>query len=248
VGFIPAQLAYNFIYEFTRAHLPAQVARKDDQVTRNFYGGAAASFASSIVNVPLDVVTQRIMVQPAGRRKYLGWRGLSVVWREEGLRGLYRGFGLSVMSYVPASAIWWSTYTAVNTRAMSALQPDPRLAWLVTGVCGAVAGFTSAALTNPLDVVKTRLQVLDADEWGAARRGSRVVAVVKALVAEEGLRGFSKGLTARLASSSIVSLFIITTYEGVKRLSREHRQQQPQRQFHSVPSPSTSAITEQLAT
>jgi len=245
VGFIPAQLAYNFVYEWTRAHLPHQLARRDEQVKRNFYGGAAASFASSIVNVPLDVVTQRIMVQPAGRRKYHSFRGLNVVWREEGFRGLYRGFGLSVMSYVPASAIWWSTYTAVHSRATAAL-PDPRLSWLVTGLCGAVAGFTSAALTNPLDVIKTRLQVFE-DELHTGRKGSRLMAVVSSLLAEEGLRGFSKGLTARLASSSVVSLFIITTYEGVKRLSR-------QRHYHSTPvhhspspSPATSHAVEQLA-
>jgi solute carrier family 25 protein 44 len=98
-------------------------------------------------------------------------------------------------------------------------------------MCGATAGFTSALLTNPLDVIKTRLQVLETANWNKAAQGSRVVAVVKALVAEEGMRGFGKGLGARLASSSVVSLFIITTYEGVKRLSRQRRdKQQHQRQ------------------
>jgi len=29
VGFIPAQLAYNFVYEWTRANLPTQIARRD---------------------------------------------------------------------------------------------------------------------------------------------------------------------------------------------------------------------------
>jgi len=234
VGFIPAQLSYNFVYEWTRANLPYELARPDEHVKRNFYGGAAASFASSVVNVPLDVVTQRIMVQPADRPKYVSWKGLGVVWREEGFRGLYRGFGLSVMSYVPASAIWWSTYTAAHRQARASL-PDPKLSWLVTGVCGAIAGFTSAALTNPLDVIKTRLQVLETANWNRATHGSRVLSVVKSLVAEEGLRGFSKGLGARLASSSVVSLMIITTYEGVKRLSRQRRDKQqhsPQPQYH----------------
>lgn len=29
---------------------------------------------------------------------------------KEGLRGLYRGFGLSVVTFVPSSAVWWSAY------------------------------------------------------------------------------------------------------------------------------------------
>jgi len=230
VGFIPAQLAYNFVYEWTRANVPARFAESDDPVRRNFYGGAAASFASSLVNVPLDVVTQRIMI---GGRKYTSFRGIGVVWREEGFRGLYRGFGLSVMSYVPASAIWWSTYTAVHRHAMHMLQPDSRLAWLITGACGAVAGFTSAALTNPLDVIKTRLQVLE--NWDA-RQGSRLAVVVTQLIREEGLAGLTKGLNARLASSSVVSLFIITTYEGVKRLSRHSSGNSRQEEQRAQPS------------
>lgn len=240
VGFIPAQLAYNFVYEWTRANLPTQIARRDESVKRNFFGGAAASFASSLVNVPLDVVTQRIMVQPPGKRKYESFKGLGVVWRAEGFSGLYRGFGLSVMSYVPASAIWWSTYTFTHGRAMAAIpRSDQRLQWLVTGMCGAVAGFTSAALTNPLDVIKTRLQLLE--EWNAEKNGrSRIAAVVRSLVVEEGMRGFSKGLSARLACSSVVSLFIITTYEGVKRLSRTRRQASSPSPSPSVSSPSPS--------
>ena len=30
--------------------------------------------------------------------------------QREGLRGLYRGFGLSVATFVPSSAVWWSAY------------------------------------------------------------------------------------------------------------------------------------------
>ena len=26
------------------------------------------------------------------------------------MRGLYRGFGLSVVTFVPSSAVWWSAY------------------------------------------------------------------------------------------------------------------------------------------
>ena len=39
--------------------------------------------------------------------------GLSMaqsIIQREGLRGLYRGFGLSVVTFVPSSAVWWSAY------------------------------------------------------------------------------------------------------------------------------------------
>lgn len=33
-----------------------------------------------------------------------------MILREEGVAGLYRGFGASVATYAPSSAVWWSAY------------------------------------------------------------------------------------------------------------------------------------------
>lgn len=36
------------------------------------------------------------------------------VMKTEGLRGLYRGFGLTVLTQPPASALWWGAYGAAQ--------------------------------------------------------------------------------------------------------------------------------------
>ena len=44
-------------------------------------------------------------------KKYSG--GLDAarkILKADGVRGLYRGFGLSVMTYAPTSAVWWASY------------------------------------------------------------------------------------------------------------------------------------------
>lgn len=57
-------------------------------------------------------VSQRLMVQGySGHASYNG--GLDVarkVLKSEGIRGLYRGFSLSVLTYSPSSAVWWASY------------------------------------------------------------------------------------------------------------------------------------------
>lgn len=57
-------------------------------------------------------ISQKLMVQGySGHAKYNG--GLDVarkVLKSDGIRGLYRGFGLSVMTYSPSSAVWWASY------------------------------------------------------------------------------------------------------------------------------------------
>lgn len=47
----------------------------------------------------------------SGNARYKG--GMDVarkVIKADGIRGLYRGFGLSVMTYAPSSAVWWASY------------------------------------------------------------------------------------------------------------------------------------------
>lgn len=49
----------------------------------------------------------------SGHASYNG--GLDVVRKvikSDGIRGLYRGFGLSVITYSPSSAVWWASYGA----------------------------------------------------------------------------------------------------------------------------------------
>ena len=49
----------------------------------------------------------------AGTRLQMG--GLQMARRivqAEGLRGLYRGFGMSIATFVPTSGIWWGAYGA----------------------------------------------------------------------------------------------------------------------------------------
>ena len=36
------------------------------------------------------------------------------VTKVEGIRGLYRGFGLTALSQTPASALWWGAYGAAQ--------------------------------------------------------------------------------------------------------------------------------------
>lgn len=95
------------------------------------------------------------------------------------MAGLYRGFFASLSVYVPKSAAWWGAYgfwqkliwaqragggAAGIGSGQAAAAVDGRVAsgWEVAGVqagSAVLAGVTSALLTNPLDVLKTRLQV-----------------------------------------------------------------------------------------
>ena len=84
---------------------------------------------------------------------------------------------------------------------------------IASGVC---AGMTSGFLTTPLDIVKTRLQVLSGQPGGEAHTfGS----TARALYREHGAAGFLRGVRPRMTSVSIWGTTMVTAYEYLKRLA-----------------------------
>lgn len=80
----------------------------------------------------------------------------------------------------------------------------------IQAVAGTLGGFTTTIITNPLDIVRARLQVQRLDSMYNA---------LKLLWAEDRLNMFTKGLSARLVQSACFSCSIILGYETIKRFS-----------------------------
>lgn len=93
----------------------------------NAIAGAVGGFTSGIVTCPLDVIKTKLQAQGAyhpvdlGRhaghpKMYNGLVGTAkVIWREEGIRGMYRGLGPIVMGYLPTWAVWFTVYNEAKT-------------------------------------------------------------------------------------------------------------------------------------
>lgn len=91
-----------------------------------------------------------------------------LILKEEGLGGLYRGFGPSVATFVPSSAIWWGSYGTYQKLIWNLRQQqlgsgvaDAQMPLHSTSEVVAVqtmssvlAGFTSGLVTTPVDLVK----------------------------------------------------------------------------------------------
>ena len=91
--------------------------------TFNALAGAAGGFTSGVVTCPLDVIKTKLQAQGgfraqqanpsrgAGTVVYQGMLGTArVIWREEGLRGMYRGLGPIILGYLPTWAVWFTIY------------------------------------------------------------------------------------------------------------------------------------------
>ncbi|XP_030550836.1 solute carrier family 25 member 44 [Rhodamnia argentea] len=227
-GAIPARIIFLTALETTKVATfkmveTMKLAEPTQAAIANGLAGMTASVFSQAVFVPIDVVSQKLMVQGySGHARYSG--GLDVVRKvlqSDGIRGLYRGFGLSVMTYAPSSAVWWASYGSsqrVIWRLLGhgpGLQEAPPSNWTIMSVQaagGIIAGATASCITTPLDTVKTRLQVMGLEKRTSVRK------VVRNLIAEDGWTGLYRGLGPRFFSMSAWGTSMILTYEYLKRL------------------------------
>lgn len=88
--------------------------------------GGVAGAVSGIVSCPLDVIKTKLQAQGGlqtarnGAKPiaatYRGVQGTAeVIWREEGLRGMYRGLGPMLLGYVPTWAVYLTVYNKAQT-------------------------------------------------------------------------------------------------------------------------------------
>lgn len=228
-GAVPARIIFLTALETTKVAAfkmvePFKLSEPVQAAIANGVAGMLASLCSQSVFVPIDIVSQRLMVQGySGHASYNG--GLDVarkILKSEGIRGLYRGFSLSVLTYSPSSAVWWASYGSSQRFIWSKLLdngtehggPAPSQGKIVSvqAAGGIIAGATASCVTTPLDTIKTRLQVMRHDKRPTARQ------VVKQLIAEDGWTGFYRGLGPRFVSMSAWGTSMILAYEYLKRL------------------------------
>eukprot|EP01026_Neomeris_dumetosa_P049462 TRINITY_DN43110_c1_g1_i2.p1 TRINITY_DN43110_c1_g1~~TRINITY_DN43110_c1_g1_i2.p1 ORF type:complete len:262 (-),score=33.19 TRINITY_DN43110_c1_g1_i2:72-857(-) len=199
----------------------------------SFVGGAVASLSSQMVVVPIDVISQRQMMLGTGKQGGVHMSGVDMarqIVRKEGLGGLYRGFSMSIMTYIPSSAIWWSSYGGFqkllwqrydgeNTQQIQDKKSNNGHTLgevvVVQVLSAGFAGATAGICTTPLDVIKTRLQI---KEKALGSSTPTITGTVRELLAQYGVRGFFRGVIPRVANTMLWGTCMVTTYEFLKRL------------------------------
>ena len=117
--------AYITTYELVRRYVSQYT---EDNTMKSLVAGGSASLVAQSITVPIDVVSQQLMMQgqgahlsrfqlntntEAGKPKVLFSQTrtiLSLIYAADGCRGFYRGYAASLITYIPNSAVWWPFY------------------------------------------------------------------------------------------------------------------------------------------
>lgn len=153
------------------------------------------------------------------------------IWNKDGIAGFYRGFtgGLArdvpfrvaqlvtfecvknlyiktKRSNAPSSATGRKMGKSVEEEEVVALSP------LEAAICGATAGSFSAAITNPLDRIKTIMMTDTAGVYGGS-----VAKCAAKIVRDDGLGGLFKGVVPRVGYIAPSVCIFFVTYEMVQQ-------------------------------
>jgi len=147
--------------------LQLENAESTPTLTQITLAGAGSGIIASILTTPIELIKirQQSLLIPTTARQ-VAWQ----IFRESGLRGLYRGFVVTAlrdsnyggyfMTY-EATCRYFSTPPTSSAPLSLISQAKSEIAtlpWLVLLFAGGLAGVVGWVATFPLDVVKTRIQ------------------------------------------------------------------------------------------
>jgi solute carrier family 25, member 33/36 len=146
------------------------------------------------------------------------FQSLFSIGRTEGWRALCRGLGPTLTGFVPASAIKFYVYGNSKRIISDKMNGGEETAW-VHLLAAVSAGVVTSTATNPIWLVKTRLQ-LDKSNSESARSAStprykNSLDCAAQVFRNEGVRGLYKGLSASYLGISESALQWIL-YEQMK--------------------------------
>jgi solute carrier family 25 iron transporter 28/37 len=119
--------------------------------------GALATMAHDAIVTPLDVVKQRLQLSNSPYKSVT--HCIQTTFREEGARAFYASYPTTVFMNVPFMAVHFASYESfkllfTHLQGKHQSEHGPVEEMVAGGVSGAAAGL----LSNPFDVIKTRIQ------------------------------------------------------------------------------------------
>jgi len=210
IRYFPTQ-ALNFAFKDRYRRFFLAGVDQNKQFWKYFAGSLAAGGAAGATSLcfmyPLDFARTR-MAADVGRsveqREFTGFRNcVGAIYRSDGIRGLYRGFTVSVQGIFVYRAAYFGCFDTAKSLLPHPEQTPIVISWIIAQIVVITASFIS----YPIDTVRRRIMM----QSGRAEReykGARDC-FVKIYRTEGGVAGFYKGALSNVFRASGSGLVLV---------------------------------------
>ena len=267
VGGTPGTVVYLCSYDFLKQKLSNDFSlNKDDdtflgmsssilpkrrlqnEFMIHFLAGMIAESIACIIYVPVDVVKERLQVQNnpitnsslphSSRIHYHGsWNAFTKIMQNEGVKGLYKGYGATLASFGPFSAFYFMLFeqfkqearkrnlrtnndklqTKSNEDECFHTEKNNNIPFNQLLLCSSCAGAISSWITSPFDMVKLRLQIqignLPSNNNIHKNVYRGMIHCLRKSYTEGGFNGLFRGAGARVLHFTPATAITMTSYE-----------------------------------
>ncbi|CAD8066505.1 unnamed protein product [Paramecium sonneborni] len=210
IGSGPAFSLYLTSYKYFKIQISNKIESK---LFLHLCCGLLAETVSGILWLPIDVVKERLQVQKKlGNHNYSGSVDAVIqIVKQEGILGLYRGFGATLGFFGPYSALYFASFEYLkektnNNALLSSLG----------------AFFFSSIFTQPLSVSKMRIQIqsrkLNLNQQGAEcfNYKNQLHGIWRIFI-DEGIQALFRGYFMRCLYAGSLTTFNMTFAEILKQ-------------------------------
>ncbi|ODV78291.1 mitochondrial carrier [Suhomyces tanzawaensis NRRL Y-17324] len=181
----------------------------------SFFLGSIAGCIGATVVYPIDLVKTRMQAQ---RHKAMYDNSLDCfkkIVKHEGLKGLYSGLGAQLVGVAPEKAIKLTVNDLVRKIGTD---EDGKITMRWEILAGMSAGACQVVFTNPLEIVKIRLQMQGGSKVNNPGEIPKKHLSAGQIVKQLGLKGLYKGAGACLLRDVPFSAIYFPTYANLKRI------------------------------
>ncbi|XP_034097563.2 mitochondrial uncoupling protein 4-like [Drosophila albomicans] len=212
-----------FFYDNLREVMVTNDAEGKPQLgfLRGAFCGMTAGALANILSSPVDLI--KIQMQMDGKRQLMGeparikniFQAFGSIYSVGGIPGLWKGTVINATRAALVTLGDLSAYDLSKRQLMILLNsPDNRLIQFMGAM---IAGFTSAVLSTPADVVKSRIMNQPTDEKGRGLHYKGTIDCFTKLYRDEGFFAMYKGFMPYWLRVGPWALVFWTTFEQIRR-------------------------------
>jgi solute carrier family 25 folate transporter 32 len=185
--------------------------------------GLVAGFASATICAPLDISrTRHMLLATTKSRANIDYKGFfhtaSRIYRDEGIRGLYKGYSVTAVSIPTFHSLYFALFYKTKD-TLSKMEMFQNSEVLRNIIASFGVGIVCNTLTNPLWVVRTRIQSQFLHQDTMPKYTS-LFGGLNRICKDEGFKALFKGLGASYFGLSH-AVILYPLYEYLKTVIKE---------------------------